>query len=145
MFAADLVACAGFMRIMTEGFVSRWEGRMLNIHPSLLPLFRGLHTHRRALEAGVKVHGATVHFVTAELDGGPIIIQAAVPVLASDDEDTLAARVLRVEHRIYPAALWQVAAGNCRLESGRVVMDGWPADEQAQLFSPGVDVMSNEG
>ncbi len=141
VFAADLVACAGFMRIMTESFVSRWEGRMLNIHPSLLPLFRGLHTHRRALKAGVKVHGATVHFVTPELDGGPIIIQAAVPVLAGDDEDSLAARVLRVEHRIYPAALWQVAAGNCRLENGRVATDGWPVDETAQLFSPAADIL----
>ncbi len=135
-FGAELVACAGFMRIMTAGFVQRWEGRMLNIHPSLLPLFRGLHTHRRALEAGVRVHGATVHFVTAELDGGPIIIQGAVPVLPDDDEDALAARVLRVEHRIYPAALWQVAAGACRLKGGRVIMNGWPFDEEARLIAP---------
>ena len=136
VFAVELVACAGFMRIMTEGFVRRWEGRMLNIHPSLLPLFKGLHTHRRALEAGVRVHGATVHFVTPELDGGPIIIQGAVPVLPDDDEDTLAARVLTVEHRIYPAALWRVAAGQCRLRDGRVEMDGWPIDETASLIAP---------
>ena len=136
VFAADLVACAGFMRIMTEGFVNRWLGRMLNIHPSLLPLFRGLHTHRRALEAGVRLHGATVHFVTPELDGGPIIIQAAVPVLPDDTEEALAARVLRTEHRIYPAALWQVAAGRARLENGKAVVDDWPADEEAALFSP---------
>ena len=135
-FAVELVACAGFMRIMTEGFVQRWEGRILNIHPSLLPLFRGLRTHRRALEAGVRVHGATVHFVTPELDGGPIIIQGAVPVLPDDDEDTLAARVLRVEHRIYPAALWQVAAGLCRLHDGRVMLEGWPFDETACLITP---------
>ncbi len=133
---AELVACAGFMRIMTEGFVARWQGRMLNIHPSLLPSFKGLHTHRRALEAGVRLHGATVHFVTPELDGGPIIIQAAVPVLPGDTEEALAARVLAVEHRIYPAALWQVAAGRARLENGRAVIDGWPAEAGAQLFNP---------
>ena len=134
-FAAELVACAGFMRIMTEGFVSRWEGRMLNIHPSLLPLYRGLHTHRRALEDGVRIHGATVHFVTPELDGGPIIIQGAVPVLPDDTEDALAARVLRVEHRIYPYALQAVASGAIRLENGKVAGD-WTADAQAFITSP---------
>ena len=139
VFATDLVACAGFMRILTPAFVQGWQGRILNIHPSLLPLFRGLHTHRRALEAGVKVHGATVHFVTPELDGGPIIIQAAVPVLDDDDEETLAARVLETEHRIYPAALWQVAAGNCRLENGGVIRENWPVAEDARLFSPAAD------
>ncbi len=144
VFAADIVACAGFMRIMTEGFVGRWEGRMLNIHPSLLPLFRGLHTHRRALKAGVKVHGATVHFVTPELDGGPIIIQGAVPVLPDDDEGALAARVLQVEHRIYPAALWQVAAGKCRLEEGRVKTSDWPVAERARLFCPDVDILPRQ-
>ena len=139
-FGAELVACAGFMRIMTAGFVQRWEGRMLNIHPSLLPSFKGLHTHRRALEAGVCLHGATVHFVTAELDGGPIIIQGAVPVLPDDDEETLAARVLEVEHQIYPAALWQVAAGKCRLENGKMVKKGWPVDETARLICPSPEV-----
>ncbi len=143
-FGAELVACAGFMRIMTAGFVQRWEGRMLNIHPSLLPSFKGLHTHRRALEAGVRVHGATVHFVTADLDGGPIIIQGVVPVLPDDDEETLAARVLEVEHRIYPAALWQVAAGKCRLEGERVVMEGWPVDKTARLISPTPDLPESE-
>ncbi len=133
---AELVACAGFMRIMTAEFVQRWEGRMLNIHPSLLPLFKGLHTHRRVLEAGVRIHGATVHFVTAELDGGPIIIQGAVPVLADDTEETLAQRVLRAEHAIYPAALWEVAAGNARLENGRVILRDWPFDESTTLTAP---------
>jgi phosphoribosylglycinamide formyltransferase-1 len=101
----DLIVLAGFMRILTAGFVNRYRGRLINIHPSLLPAFTGLHTHRRALEAGVKVHGCSVHFVTPELDHGPIVIQAAVPVLADDTEDRLAARVLAEEHRIYPQAV----------------------------------------
>ena len=103
--APDLVVLAGFMRVLTESFVRRYDGRLLNIHPSLLPSFPGLHTHERALEAGVKVHGATVHFVTADLDHGPIVVQAAVPVRAGDDADELAARVLRQEHVIYPRAV----------------------------------------
>ena len=98
----DLVILAGFMRILTDGFVNHYAGRMINIHPSLLPGFKGLHTHRQAIEAGVRVHGATVHFVTPELDGGPIIAQAVVPVLPDDDEDSLADRVLEQEHRLYP-------------------------------------------
>ncbi|MCF3934504.1 phosphoribosylglycinamide formyltransferase [Acuticoccus sp. M5D2P5] len=102
---AQQICLAGFMRILGPEFVGRWEGRMLNIHPSLLPSFRGLETHRRALEAGVKFHGVTVHLVTAELDDGPIIAQAAIPVLPDDTEDTLAARVLGAEHKLYPAAL----------------------------------------
>lgn len=106
-FAPRLVALAGFMRVLTPRFVSRFAGRLVNIHPSLLPAFPGLHTHERALAAGVKVHGCTVHFVTAELDAGPIIIQAAVPVQAADTAATLAARVLQEEHVIYPrAAKW---------------------------------------
>mgnify|MGYP003351783832 CR=1 FL=1 len=104
-FAPDLVVLAGFMRILTPQFVAHYCNRLINIHPSLLPSFTGLHTHRRALEAGVKVHGCTVHFVTAELDHGPIVIQAAVPVVDGDTEDTLAARVLAQEHRIYPQAV----------------------------------------
>ncbi|WP_079432904.1 phosphoribosylglycinamide formyltransferase [Zoogloea sp. LCSB751] len=103
--APDLVVLAGFMRVLTDGFVSRYAGRLLNIHPSLLPSFPGLHTHRRALEAGVRVHGTTVHFVTPTLDCGPIVVQAVVPVLPGDDEATLAARVLVQEHRIYPQAV----------------------------------------
>jgi phosphoribosylglycinamide formyltransferase-1 len=104
-YTPDLVVLAGFMRILTDDFVNRYRGRLINIHPSLLPAFTGLHTHRRALDAGVKVHGCTVHFVTPELDHGPIVIQAAVPVHAGDSEDTLAARVLAEEHRLYPQAL----------------------------------------
>ncbi len=112
----ELVCLAGFMRLLTPWFVGQWQGRMLNIHPALLPAFKGLHTHERALEAGVKTHGATVHFVSAEMDSGEIIAQAEVPVLAGDTPDTLAARVLEAEHRIYPQALRQVAearADNC--------------------------------
>ncbi len=107
----DLVCLAGFMRLLTPWFVTRWSGRMLNIHPALLPQFKGLDTHRRALEAGVKRHGATVHFVVPETDSGPIIVQDSVPVLEGDTEATLAARVLEVEHRIYPQALRLVAEG----------------------------------
>ena len=104
----DFIACAGYMRIMTPEFVSKWEGRMLNIHPSLLPEFKGTHTHERALEAGVKEHGCSVHFVTAELDDGPVIAQAKVPVLAGDTPDSLSARVLVEEHKLYPKALRMV-------------------------------------
>ena len=119
-FRPRLVALAGFMRILAPAFVRRYEGRLLNIHPSLLPAFPGLHTHARALAAGVKVHGATVHFVTPELDHGPIVIQAAVPVRSGDDEDTLAARVLAQEHRIYPQAVAWFLGGRLVLEAGRV-------------------------
>jgi phosphoribosylglycinamide formyltransferase-1 len=105
----DLVCLAGFMRLLTPWFVNRWSGRMLNIHPSLLPQFKGLHTHRRALEAGVKRHGATVHFVVPEMDAGPIVIQDSVAVHENDTEETLAARVLELEHKIYPRALRAVA------------------------------------
>ena len=137
VFAADLVACAGFMRIMTEGFTRRLEGRMLNIHPSLLPAYKGLHTHERALRDGVRLHGCTVHFVTADLDGGPIIIQGAVPVLSGDTADSLAARVLGVEHKIFPRALALVATGQARLEDGRAVIEA-DADEAAFITSPSV-------
>jgi len=119
-FAPRLVALAGFMRILTPAFVRRFEGRLLNIHPSLLPAFPGLHTHTRALAAGVKVHGATVHFVTPELDHGPIVIQAAVPVLPSDGEDALAARVLAQEHRIYPQAVRWFLEDRLALDAGQV-------------------------
>jgi phosphoribosylglycinamide formyltransferase-1 len=117
----ELIALAGFMRVFTASFVERWTGRMLNIHPSLLPLFKGLHTHAQALEAGVLVHGCTVHFVVPELDSGPIVAQAAVPVLPNDTEETLAARVLTQEHVIYPRALASVASGRARLEDGQVI------------------------
>ncbi len=115
----ELIALAGFMRVLTEGFVTHWQGRMLNIHPSLLPSFPGLDTHERALEAGVRLHGCTVHLVSPGVDEGPILAQAAVPVLAGDTPETLAARVLAQEHRLYPAALAWLAAGRVRLEQGR--------------------------
>ncbi|MBI4206665.1 MAG: phosphoribosylglycinamide formyltransferase [Betaproteobacteria bacterium] len=114
-YQPDLVVLAGFMRILTETFVNRYRGRMLNIHPSLLPAFPGLETHRRALEAGARIHGCTVHFVTAALDHGPIVIQAAVPVLPDDTEASLAARVLRQEHRIYPQAVRWFCEGRLKL------------------------------
>ena len=120
-YGADLVLLAGFMRILTDGFIARYARRLVNIHPSLLPAFPGLHTHRRALEAGVKVHGATVHLVTPALDDGPIITQGVVPVLADDTEESLAARVLDVEHRIYPQAVRWLAEGRIEFVAGGVV------------------------
>ena len=110
--APDIICLAGFMRILTPEFIARWQGKMLNIHPSILPLFRGLHTHKRALEAGMAVHGCTVHEVTGELDGGPILGQAVIPVREGDTEDDLAARLLPMEHRLYPAVLRRFADGN---------------------------------
>lgn len=115
----DLVCLAGFMRLLTPWFVTRWQGRMVNIHPSLLPAFPGLHTHKRALEAGVKFTGCTVHYVEAEMDTGPIIVQAAVPVLAEDREEMLAARVLDYEHQAYPLAVKMIARGDVAYEQGR--------------------------
>jgi phosphoribosylglycinamide formyltransferase-1 len=125
----DLVVLAGFMRILTDGFVRHYDGRMINIHPSLLPAYPGLHTHRRALEQGVKVHGCTVHFVTPQMDHGPIIIQAAVPVLAGDTEAQLAARVLRQEHRIYPLAVSWFAEERLVIEDGLVRVKGQNATQ----------------
>lgn len=124
-FAPDLVVLAGFMRVLTDDFVRRYAGRLMNVHPSLLPAFPGLHTHRRALEAGVRVHGATVHFVTPTLDCGPVVVQAVVPVLPGDDEAELAARVLRQEHLIYPLAVrWFVADRLHIGPAGRVTLKG---------------------
>jgi phosphoribosylglycinamide formyltransferase-1 len=140
----DLVCLAGFMRVLGADLVRLSHGRMLNIHPSLLPSFPGLHTHRRALEAGVKLHGCTVHFVSAEVDSGPIVIQAAVPVLPGDDEDRLAARVLEQEHRIYPQAVRWFLEGRLRLHDGRAVLDRDPATVGA-LLSPSVDAAWDEG
>ncbi|MFL6661997.1 MAG: phosphoribosylglycinamide formyltransferase [Rhizobacter sp.] len=120
----DVIALAGFMRILGPAFVQRYERRLLNVHPSLLPAFTGLHTHRRAIEAGCKLHGATVHFVTAALDHGPIILQAAVPVLPGDTEATLSARVLAREHAIYPKAVRWVVEGVLREEAGVVTHTG---------------------
>ena len=119
-FAPDLLVLAGFMRILTPAFVQHFEGRLLNIHPSLLPAFPGLHTHRRALEAGCKLVGATVHFVTAELDHGPIVMQSVVPLRPGDDEDTLASRVLATEHVIYPLAVRWFVEGRLRVAAGVV-------------------------
>ncbi|MBQ0935758.1 phosphoribosylglycinamide formyltransferase [Ideonella paludis] len=125
--APDLVVLAGFMRILTAGFVEHYQGRLLNIHPSLLPAFPGLHTHRKAIEAGCVVAGATVHFVTADLDHGPIVAQAVVPVLPNDDEDSLAARVLVGEHRIYPQAVRWFLEGRLQVQGCRVrQLDGEP-------------------
>jgi phosphoribosylglycinamide formyltransferase-1 len=123
-FAPRLVAMAGFMRVVTPAFVERYAGRLVNIHPSLLPAFAGLATHERALAAGVKVHGCTVHFVTAELDHGPIIVQAAVPVLPGDSPAALAARVLRQEHRVYPCAIRWFLEGRLTSENGVVSVRG---------------------
>ena len=123
----ELVCLAGFMRLLTSWFVRQWEGRLLNIHPALLPAFKGLDTHARALASGATEHGATVHFVVPEMDSGPIIAQAAVPVRAGDTEAALAARVLEVEHRIYPQALRAVAEGRVRMVEGRCLIDGQPA------------------
>ncbi len=121
---AELICLAGFMRLLTGGFVEAWRDRLINIHPSLLPAFPGLHTHARALAAGVRFTGCTVHFVRPEMDNGPIIVQAAVPVLPGDDEDRLAARVLEAEHRAYPLALSLVASGRTRVAGDIVVVDG---------------------
>jgi phosphoribosylglycinamide formyltransferase-1 len=132
----ELVCLAGFMRLLSDEFVARWHDRLINIHPSLLPAFKGLHVHERALESGVRITGCTVHFVRAEMDAGPIIAQAAVPVLAGDDPDRLAARVLEQEHRIYPLALRLIAEGRVRVEGNRVAVDG-TTPSVAALLNPG--------
>jgi phosphoribosylglycinamide formyltransferase-1 len=138
-FHPDFVVLAGFMRILTADFVNHYQGRLINIHPSLLPSYGGLHTHARALEDGVKIHGCTVHFVTPDLDHGPIIIQAAVPVLYLDTEKTLAARVLREEHRIYPQAIGWLCNGQIELGAdGRVLFQQRKQTSHA-LISPGLE------
>ena len=134
-FSPELVVLAGFMRILSDGFVTRYAGRLINIHPSLLPSFPGLHTHQRALDEGVRIHGCTVHFVTPTLDHGPIVVQAAVPVLDGDDAATLAARVLAQEHRIYPMAVRWFVEGRLRVVDGRVGLDA-PQDPASTLISP---------
>ena len=132
----DIVCLAGFMRLLTPGFVAQWPQRMLNIHPALLPAFKGLDTHKRALAAGARVHGATVHFVVAELDSGPIVAQGAVAVHDGDTEETLSARVLKVEHQIYPLALKLLAEGRIAIENGRCLIDGVPVPDAASLVPP---------
>ncbi|WP_248711581.1 phosphoribosylglycinamide formyltransferase [Sediminicoccus sp. KRV36] len=129
-----ILALAGFMRVLTEGFVQAWEGRMINIHPSLLPSFPGLDTHARALAGGVRLHGCTVHLVSPGVDEGPILAQAAVPVLAHDTEASLAARVLEQEHRLYPAALAWLAAGRVRVQEGRAHVAA--TDARGRLVNP---------
>ena len=131
----ELIVLAGFMRILTDAFVEAWAGRMINIHPSLLPLFKGTHTHERALDAGVRLHGCTVHYVVPELDAGPIVAQAAVPVLPGDDADTLSARVIVQEHRLYPAALALIAGGGAVLDGGRVRFTAQERDAGAAILS----------
>ena len=131
----DLVCHAGFMRIQSTGFAARWSGRQLNIHPSLLPSFKGLHPQKQALDAGVRISGCTVHFLSPELDSGPIIAQAAVPVLAGDTPKTLADRILVAEHKLYPFALRLVASGQAWLESGRVLLKD-SVNQGGSLFSP---------
>jgi phosphoribosylglycinamide formyltransferase-1 len=132
-FVPDLVVLAGFMRILTVPFVEHYAGRMLNVHPSLLPSFPGLATHRQALAAGVKLHGATVHFVTPDLDRGPIVAQAAVPVFSTDSEETLAERVLQQEHLIYPRAVRWFVEGRLSLDGGRVCIAPAPSKSESSL------------
>lgn len=137
-YRTELICLAGFMRLLTDDFVNRWQGRMINIHPALLPAFKGLDTHKRAIEAGAKVHGATVHFVVPEMDAGPIILQGAVTVRPDDSEQALAMRVLtQVEHRIYPLALKLVAEGRVRIVDGRCLIDGQPVPDPASLVPVG--------
>jgi phosphoribosylglycinamide formyltransferase-1 len=133
---AEIVCLAGFMRILGPAFIARWMNRLLNIHPSLLPAFPGLRTHARALAAGVKLHGCTVHFVRPGLDDGPIIGQAAVPVLPGDDDTTLAARVLMVEHQLYPRCLRLVAEGRVKFADDRATLPGGSGDTEAYLTNP---------
>jgi len=130
----DIVCLAGFMRLLTAGFVKQWQHRILNIHPALLPAFKGLDTHRRALEAGVKVHGATVHFVVPKMDSGPIIAQAAINVRPGETEKELAARVLKAEHQIYPLALKLLAEGRLQIENGHCRIDGVRVPDTASLI-----------
>lgn len=132
-YQPDLVVLAGFMRILTEGFVNHFSGRMLNIHPSLLPRYKGLNTHQQAIDNGDSVHGATVHFVTPDLDSGPLIIQASVPVSADDNADSLASRVLENEHLIYPKAIAWVATGRISMKNGIVCDNGTPLEAPIQF------------
>ena len=138
-YSPDLVVLAGFMRILTAEFVDHYRNRIINIHPSLLPAFTGLHTHRHALEAGVKVHGCSVHFVTPELDHGPLIAQAVVPVLEGDDEDKLAARVLAEEHRLYPQAVAWFCAGRLTITAQGTVVLMAPREAAGALVSPALE------
>lgn len=133
--APDIICLAGYMRLISSDFIAPYEGRIINIHPSLLPLFPGLHTHERAIDSGMKITGCTVHFVTEGMDEGPVIGQAAVPVLSGDTADTLAARVLKVEHQLYPLALKLLAEGKVRMENGKALRDDDACDARQQLIS----------
>jgi len=133
--APDIICLAGYMRLISGKFIAPYEGRIINIHPSLLPLFPGLHTHQRAIDSGMKIIGCTVHFVTEGMDEGPIIGQAAVPVVAGDTADSLAARVLTVEHKLYPLALRLLAEGKVRMDGGKVVRDSDVSSELQSLVS----------
>jgi phosphoribosylglycinamide formyltransferase-1 len=135
-YRIDIVCLAGFMRLLTPWLVGHWANKMLNIHPALLPAFKGLDTHKRALDAGAKVHGATVHFVVPEMDSGPVVVQGAISVRADDTEATLAARVLKTEHRIYPLALKLLAEGRIRVENGRCLIDGVPVPDTSAIVAP---------
>ncbi|QFI65688.1 phosphoribosylglycinamide formyltransferase [Sinorhizobium alkalisoli] len=135
----DVICLAGYMRMLSAAFIHRHEGKILNIHPSLLPLFPGLHTHQRAIDAGMKIAGCTVHFVTEAMDDGPIIAQAAVPILADDTPETLASRVLTVEHQIYPLALRLVAEGTVEMKNGCAVSHA-PSEATGALISPAVQL-----
>ena len=131
----DLVCLAGFMRLLTAAFIKNWQWRIINIHPALLPAFKGLDTHKRALESGVEHHGATVHFVVPEMDSGPIILQGVASVHPGDSEEALAARVLKTEHRIYPLSLKLVAEGRVKVVDGRCLIDGLPVPDSESLMS----------
>lgn len=138
MAKVDYVCLAGFMRMLTPKFVNDWRGRLINIHPSLLPAFKGLHVHERMIDAGVKIAGCTVHFVSAEVDSGPIIGQAAIPVLPEDTADTLAARILEQEHKLYPACIRLLAEAKARLSGGAVPLDA-SVVASGSLFNPPAD------
>ncbi|HLZ67257.1 MAG TPA: phosphoribosylglycinamide formyltransferase [Aliidongia sp.] len=132
----EFVCLAGFMRVLSQMFVELWRDKLINIHPALLPSFKGLHTHRQALEAGVRFHGCTVHIVRPQLDDGPILVQAVVPVLPNDDEQSLAARVLKAEHRAYPLALRLIAEGRVTIDGSQARIDGHAPGETALLMNP---------
>jgi len=135
---AELICLAGFMRVLSADFVEAWRDRMLNIHPSILPSFRGIETHQRVLDAGVRMHGCTVHFVRADVDAGPIVAQAAVPILAGDTAETLSERLLPAEHRIFPMALGLVASGRARVVGDKVMIDGTPDQNADRLIVPDI-------
>ncbi|MGD9739495.1 MAG: phosphoribosylglycinamide formyltransferase [Bauldia sp.] len=132
----ELICLAGFMRLLSSAFVERWHDRVLNVHPSILPAFKGINTHQRVLDAGVRLHGCTIHFVRAAVDDGPIIAQATVPILAGDTADTLSDRLLTAEHKAYPMALRLVASGRARVVGDRVAIDDEPAQPEAPLIVP---------